>query len=267
MAKLSMSLQDLSTTKFKGLSRFKLLATPFALTLALGGGVIWYVFDSYNALKKVQKEDLRIQDLSGKIIYFDEVLTSSARLAVATGELKWEERYRKTDTALDAAIAEAKTLAPNVFKSAEFTQTSLANEELVALENHSFQLLRQGQRQRAAALLSSPEYQKQKDIYSKGLEATTTALKETVNKTILTQGQYALSTVVFAGISLAVLLIAWVAVLRIFFRYGQTLNETQKVIVTTASGLAASIEQQERTTRADNDGPSCIRQPNNNCNG
>lgn len=248
MAKLSMALQDPLITKSISLSRFKLLAIPFALTLTLGGGVIWYVFDSYNAFKKVQSEDLKIQELSGEIVCFDETLTSSARLAVATGELNWEKRYRKAETALDAAITEVRKLAPDVFEGASFTQTSLANEKLVALENQAFQLLQQGQRQQAAALLSSSEYQEQKEIYSKGLEATTTALKETVNETILARGKQAFSTIIFVVVSLAILLIAWVFVLRILVRYVQTLSETQQIIVTTASGLAASIEQQERTT-------------------
>ncbi len=42
--------------------------------------------------------------LRGTIIHPDEVLTMSARMAAATGNLWWEERYRGFEPRLDAAI-------------------------------------------------------------------------------------------------------------------------------------------------------------------
>ena len=62
----------------------------------------WYVWDSYNAFKKIQAQDLRIQKLSGDITYLDEVLTSSARLSATTGSKRWEERYLSYVPKLDA---------------------------------------------------------------------------------------------------------------------------------------------------------------------
>ena len=113
-----------------GSTRFKLLTIPLALTVSLCAGMGWYVWDSYNAFKKIQTQDLRIQKLSGDITYLDEVLTSSARLSATTGSKRWEERYLSYVPKLDAALAEAQKLLPNVFKSDAFIKTNAANEKL-----------------------------------------------------------------------------------------------------------------------------------------
>ena len=44
------------------------------------------------------------EQLSGKIIHADEVLTMSARMAVATGNLEWETRYLSYEKELDRTI-------------------------------------------------------------------------------------------------------------------------------------------------------------------
>jgi hypothetical protein len=43
-----------------------------------------------------------LQQLSDEIIYLDEVLTMSARMAASTGNLEWENRYRTFEPKLDA---------------------------------------------------------------------------------------------------------------------------------------------------------------------
>ena len=74
-----------SQTSSGGSLRLKILQIPLALTISLGAAMGWYVWDFYNAFKKIQTQDLRIQDLSNQITYLDEALTYSARLAATTG--------------------------------------------------------------------------------------------------------------------------------------------------------------------------------------
>jgi PAS domain S-box-containing protein len=104
------------------------------------------------------------------ILRLDEVLTMSARMAAATGDPRWEQRYRRYDPQLDAAIAEAKALVPGGSSIAAIAGTDAANVKLVAMENRAFALVRAGHLNDAHAVLSSPAYETQKVLYSTGLD-------------------------------------------------------------------------------------------------
>lgn len=127
-------------TSSNGSRRLHILLIPLALTMALGAGMGWYVWDLYNAFKKTSSQDLRIQDLSNEITYLDEVLTSSARLAATTSNKRWEERYYNFVPKLDAALFEVQKLVPSIFKSEAFTKTNAANNKLVEMEKTCIQL-------------------------------------------------------------------------------------------------------------------------------
>ena len=91
-------------------------------------------------------------------------------MAAATGDLKWEERYRAFEPQLDDAIKAAKKMAPKDFMSQTAGQTDAANIKLVMMENESFGFVRRGNLQAADKLLYSPKYEKQKSLYKKGMD-------------------------------------------------------------------------------------------------
>lgn len=229
-----------------GSLRLKILSVPLAISVALCGGMIWYVWDVHNALKKIQTQDLRIQDLSNEITYLDEVLTSSARLSATTGNQRWEQRYLSYVPKLDASLAEAQKLLPNVFKSAAFTKTNAANEKLVAMETQAFNLVRQGNQKAAIALLLSPQYEQQKEIYSEGLTEATNALQQYVEANLRSKAQQAVVAVAIAVISMIILLFAWLAVLRMMQSYYWAINDAGTAISTTSQEIATTVQQQER---------------------
>ncbi len=115
------------------------------------------------------KQNSRLEELRGEIIHLDEVLTMSARMAAATGDLEWEERYRRFEPKLDAAIKEAMTLAPESLSGEAAAQTDAANIKLVEMENRAFELVRQGRTDDARAVLFCDEYETQKGIYAQGM--------------------------------------------------------------------------------------------------
>ncbi len=230
-----------------GSNRLRLLAIPLTLTVSVCAGMGWYVWDSYNAFKKIQTQDLRVQKLSGEITYLDEVLTSSARLSATTGNKRWEQRYLSYVPKLDAALAEAQKLLPNVFKSTAFTKTNTANEKLVALETRAFELVNKGNQKAAAALLLSPEYEEQKVIYSQGLTEATTALQNYVEANIQSKSQQAFTAIALLIIALVILLFAWISVLQTFLRYDKAINYAGLAISTSSNEIAVTVQQQERT--------------------
>ena len=234
-------------TSSGGSRRLQILLIPLALTIFLSTGMGWYVWDLFNALKRTQTQDLRIQDLSNEITYLDEVLTSSARLSATTSNKRWEERYLNFVPKLDAALAEAQKLLPNIFNTEAFTKTNAANIKLVEMEKQAFDLVHQGHHEAATDLLLSSEYEKQKEIYSQGLSEATDALKKYVEANIRAKSQQAFSALVIIGVALGILLFAWIGVLRMMKRYIQAINDTGIAISTSSYEIATTVEQQERT--------------------
>jgi methyl-accepting chemotaxis protein len=230
-----------------GSNRFRLLTIPLALTVSLCTGMGWYVWDSYNAFKIIQTQDLRIQKLSGDITYLDEVLTASARLSATTGNKRWEERYLSYVPKLDAELAEAQKLLPNVFKSDAFAKTNAANEKLVAMETRAFELVNQGNPKAATALLLGSEYEAQKKIYSQGLEEAIAGLQNYVNTNIQAKSQQAFTAIALLLIASVILLFAWISVLRTMLGYDRAINTAGLIISTSSNEIAATVQQQERT--------------------
>ena len=95
-----MSVKPSSPSLFSLFGSF--LAGTAAVLLVLG----WYVVDSHRTTQQIMRRELRVKELSGVVVHLDEVLTMSARMAAATGDLKWETRYRGFESTLDAAIKE-----------------------------------------------------------------------------------------------------------------------------------------------------------------
>jgi hypothetical protein len=132
-----------------------LVGITLALTFLTFALVVWVAYGGYHALESFGNRESRIRALHGMILRLDEVLTMSARMAAATGDPRWEQRYRRYDPQLDAAIAEAKALVPGGSSIAAIAGTDAANVKLVAMENRAFALVRAGYLNDAHAVLSS----------------------------------------------------------------------------------------------------------------
>ena len=127
---------------------------------------------------------LEIEELRGTIVHLDEVLTMSARMAAATGDLRWEERYHGFEPKVDAAIKSAIELAPEAYSGEAATQTDAANIKLVAMEKRAFDLARRGRVDEAKTLLFSHEYESQKKVYAQGMAEFAEALSEIADVTL-----------------------------------------------------------------------------------
>jgi signal transduction histidine kinase/ActR/RegA family two-component response regulator len=124
---------------------------------------------------------LNIQQLTGAIRHLDEVLTMSARMAAATGDLKWEDRYRSFEPKLDAAIKELIAISPEAFDSEVGRETDEANQQLVAMETRSFELVRAGDTAGARIELFSGAYELQKVKYAQGMAVAEAELRRLVS--------------------------------------------------------------------------------------
>ena len=152
-------------------SRFPVwfLSVALGLTATVCTWLGWSAVASLQFHELSQRRTVRFEQLRGVILHLDEVLTMSARMAAATGEPRWEQRYRQFEPQLDAAIKEAIRLDPDPRIARAARQTDMANLKLVEMEYRSFDLVRAGHAAAARALLISPAYEEQKQIYADGM--------------------------------------------------------------------------------------------------
>src|SRR5687767_8300106 len=191
-------------------SSVRLLIITLVLTVAVLGWLTWSTYDLYSR-DTFQKEQIwRAEELRSTVIHLDEVLTMSARMAVATGDSKWEERYRSFEQPLDKAIKEILRMDP----SRMVAQTDAANTRLVELENEAFALVRGHEPEKASAILSSEEYGRQKSIYAAGMANFFSELQSQLASTELSQRKRSIYSVAAGIVVLLFLLFSWVAIIR-----------------------------------------------------
>ncbi|MDD4890306.1 MAG: PAS domain S-box protein, partial [Phycisphaerae bacterium] len=153
---------------------------PFRLVLAATaisvGLAAWDVLTDYRETRthsdELHQSAMRSGDVA-RILHLDEVLTMSARMAAATGDGEWIDRYRRFEPELDRLIKQVMAAAPSVKGSEILAGTDAANRRLVEMEKASFDLVLAQRPGEALALLNGPEYQRQKETYAAGLTAFT----------------------------------------------------------------------------------------------
>jgi methyl-accepting chemotaxis protein len=193
---------------------------------------------SYRSFQEVVNTQLRLSQLSQKIIYFDEVLTMSARVGAFTGDPAWEKRYLAFDPQLVSALEEAQQLAPELLRE-QIAKTESANNRLVALEKRAFALARQGDRQGAIAILFGKEYEDLKQTYSQFITAALQATEQAITNNVNAALTQTLLALVLSTIAFPVLLGSWLVTLRLGANY---LQEQRRI--------RAEVEQRQEDLQA-----------------
>ena len=86
------------------------LSGALCLTMILLTVLGWQAWSVYRSRNRTESHTFLIQQLSDRIVYFDEVLTMSANMAAATGEPQWQKRYREAEPQLDSTIKQSTHL-------------------------------------------------------------------------------------------------------------------------------------------------------------
>jgi methyl-accepting chemotaxis protein len=150
-----------------------IIATVLALITIVGISYITQM--SASDLQQRSADFARVQ---GQIAFEDEALTMSARLAAATGELAWRDRYNFHTGPMTAALKEAAALAPDNANRAFVKATSDANDRLVEMETQALDLAKNGDTKAATAIMNSDEYRQQKSVLADGAKKFDSAVND-----------------------------------------------------------------------------------------
>ena len=197
----------------------QIITATVVLTLLLFFPQAWMTLQAYENFNSIIQHELRLQALSDKITYLDEVLTMSARMNAATGNSFWEKRYRQFEPQLDAAIKESIKLAPDAYNSEDAKKTDAANIKLVKMEYRSFDFVSRNQQQAAQTLLSSSAYQTEKQKYADGVNRRNLAIAQQIQTKVIDYRQQLFCSSFVAVTSLIMLVPAWLMVLRLLQGY------------------------------------------------
>ena len=232
-------------------SPITVLTVVLVMTWAVLAGLGWSSYSSYHKTEAATQHRLRIEDLRGSIIHLDEVLTMSARMAAFTGDLQWEERYRHFKPQLDTAIKEAVALAPGAHSDQTAAETDAANIKLVEMENRAFDLVRQGRAEEAKAVLFSDEYESQKQVYAKGMDAFAAGLADIVGTALKREHRrYSLQTGAVL-LLMPLLIVAWLVVFRAVHTWKTTLAKQAEELAEVNQSLDQRVV--ERTEALQNE--------------
>jgi methyl-accepting chemotaxis protein PixJ len=213
-------------------------------SVAMTGGSAFSVWRIYQGLQTTVDKQFKLQDLSGQVIYLDEVLTMSARMAASTGSTKWEERYNQFGPKLDEAIKEVLKDVPASMQT-DPEKTDAANKKLVDMETQSFALNHKGKSQVALSLLLGSEYEQQKVIYSEGIHGTLATVKRNVEHQLQDYRQSLALSISFAALTSLLLLLSWSVVLSAVKGYIRDRRLSQSSLLDSQENLQQLNQQLE----------------------
>ena len=119
-------------------------------------------------IRVVSHRAVRVAELRETIGYLNEWLAALAQVAVASGEIRWADRYDEVAPKLDDAIAEAVALATPAGRAALASTMGEAHRDLSTMERRAIKSAAAGDKSSAQALLNGPEYAYLQDVYSNG---------------------------------------------------------------------------------------------------
>jgi twitching motility protein PilJ len=216
------------------------------LNLGLTGASTWSVWQSSQRLQTTITKQDRQQDLSSRLTYLDEVLTMSARMFVSTGQPLWEKRYNDNAPNIDSALAELTKDAPPA------KEVDAANKKLLVLEDTAFKLAKQAKLPEAAAVLSSGEYQQNKQIYTAGVTVTIAKIKTAAQNAVQLDRQALGDAILLALVSLGLLVVTGSLVVLTVRSYIRDREQSQRDLQAFQANLLTLNEelQQEVQLRA-----------------
>ncbi|MBN2183636.1 MAG: PAS domain S-box protein [Sedimentisphaerales bacterium] len=161
-------------------------STMFVFFLLAAAAIIaipvWRGWQSYILIQTTEAQIRQISSLESSYVYRDEMLTMSLKMAAATGDPNWTNRYEQLGSREKPVIERSWNLPENNTVGADVVLTAFAENKLDEIEEDALEMIRLGSNNYAAAKLRSREYQDQKDTYNRGMKAFTSNVDKILNE-------------------------------------------------------------------------------------
>ena len=217
----------------------RLLSVAGALTVAVLAWLGWSICNSHGGADLADERNARTAFLRGRILHLDEALTMSARMAAATGDVRWEERYRTFEPQLDAAIKEALAIEERYGHDAtpRGALRDAAHGVSVEMEDEAFVLVHAGRLNEAKAILFSDEYEEQKRVRAQGMAGVDSHLQRI--SVAAAQSRKSRTVSHLAAVALVLLVTAggWLAILRLLKKWQARLVESNRHLIAQSKEL------------------------------
>ena len=218
------------------------LVTAMAVSFLLIGILSLDVFRVTGLFNTTVRKKAHLDRWLGEYVYFDEVLTMSARNYVLTGELEWIGRYREHVPRLDAAIAGMKAVAEDAYnQNIEPAQESI--DRLYELEDEAIALMEGGEQERAVAIMNGDEYRRHKVVFAAAAVKLQDAVQREVDDGIHEYQQLLVRLKTLVLVLLPVLTIICVVILRTVRGYISRQRLSEKEIQDLNEGLEQTIRE------------------------
>jgi len=196
-----------------------LFTTKRCMLLLLVAAVIlarpaWQGWQSYSLIKTTEMQLEQMGGLEESCMYRDEVLTMSAKMAAATGDLEWATRYEDFGRRTRPSVEDGWGIPENSTIREEAVLTVFADDKLTAIESEALQLVREGKHGQAATLLQGQEYDDQKNAYQRGIETFATNLRTTMENRRDENWEKVQKTLVVIGIIIPAIVLVGLVALR-----------------------------------------------------
>jgi len=171
-------------------------------------------YHAQQAVNSLKERYLQIEQLRSQIIHDDEIMTMSARMAAATGDIKWELSYRAYEPRLADAIQQAMSAFPEIYRK-ETDRASIGKVKLLEMEHRSFTLIQEGKSKEAMDILFGDQYEVQRNNYEGAIEHLNIFLKEQMDAALAVENSKAYFSQVSFITVFILLLLSWLALLCI----------------------------------------------------
>lgn len=193
---------------------FTFLAGAFSLILLILISVSMNIHHAYLFSKNYYAIETRLRQLWTDILSLDIELGMLVQLTAATQNSTWETRYHLLKPTLDSAIREAIQLVPETKLALKTVDD--AHLKTIDMENFVFSLISNRETREANLILSSKEYQHEKQRYSYGLAQVSHLLKQKAQgvqsetqKKVLNSVLFSIFSIVCLFVILIVILMRW----------------------------------------------------------
>ena len=188
-------------------------ATALLWSLLMFAALVWHVYNTFDVGRQLKADASRSEEVRNRLCLIHQQLASNAVMVAASSGPGAEKRQRELAAELVTLIGEARHHSPEGYNLDALWDAQQAQEGMRNIENRAFAMAKQGQREAALTTLSSADYVKLQDGFSRSAARFVSAYRDRLDDRMLAERDKALGSLVVAFVIFVVTLVVWVVLM------------------------------------------------------